>query len=136
MITHVYLADFLKKCEEALLQLEEARREANEELVKARENIRILEDQTVAVEAQVLTTRMFMDSYNNPSSSEIPFGGDEVEELFDKRLEGRDGESREETRQFRQEVYLRESMDVIEEIDALNETTEEVLPGENPEVSS
>ena len=89
----------------------------------------------MAVEAQVLTTKMFMDSYNNPSSSEIPVGGDEIEELFDKRLEGRDGESREDTRKDRQKVYLKESMDIIEEVDALNETTEEVLPGEDPEVS-
>ncbi len=135
MITHVYLEEFLTKCEDALLQVREAQRDANEQLALAQENIRILEDQTVAVDAQVLTTKMFMDSYNNPSSSEIPFGGDKIEELFDKRLEGRDGESREDTRKDRQKVYLKESMDIIEEVDALNETTEEVLPGEDPEVS-
>lgn len=134
MITHAQLEDFVTKCEEGLQLVAEAYKVTLDELALAEENKRIQEEQTIAIEAQILTLRQLMDTKN--PVSEIPYAGDEIEELFDKRLEGRDGEGEEETKKFRQKVYLKEGLDLIEEMDALNEAENEVPSGEDTEVSS
>ncbi len=136
MITYTQLEDFVTKCEEGLEQVKEAYKITLDELALAEENKRMQEEQAIAIEAQILTLKQLMDTATNSPISELPFAEDKIEELFDERLEGRDGEGEEETKDFRKKVYLAESLDLIEEMDALNEEAKETPAGEGPEVSS
>jgi hypothetical protein len=123
MITYVHLQDFLDKCRDALQQTQEEYQKRLEKRKHIDEDIRISEDQIIAIEAQILTIEQLMDVEANPPKSELPFAGDDIEELFDKRLEGSDGATEEELLEQRQEVYKAEALDQVEMIDALNKET-------------
>jgi phage shock protein A len=125
MVTYKTLEVFLEKCKKALEEVEQ-------ELEKAKKDVRSYENSTVAIEAQISTLTQLMDVENNPSTVELPKAGDKIEELFDKRLGDPELPLADEMRAMRQEgVYKDEAMSSIE---ALDESNKENDAGENPEV--
>lgn len=136
MITYVQLEDFLTKCKTGLEQVNAAYKQTLEELAVIEQTKRMQEEQAIAIESQILTIEQLMDTENNPPKSELPFAGEEIEELHDKRLDGRKDMTPKEAHQEREDVYLMESLDTVEQIDELNETSKEAATGTNPEVDS
>jgi len=113
MITYKTLEVYFKKCEDAKDQVEK-------ELLSAKEHLRHMEDQKVAITAQMDTIKQLMDA-ENPPVIEIPAGGDKIEELFDERLGKAGLPGEEELRKMRQEgVYKSEALGIVDQIDDIN----------------
>lgn len=137
MVTYKTLEVFLAKVFDAIEQVKKVYKDKSEHKELLEEDLRLMAEQLIALEAQKETIQQLMDTENNPPMSELPFAGDDIEELFDKRLEGPEGLSLEEVHKDRQEgVYLKESLDMIEQLDILNEATKETSSGESPEVGT
>ena len=123
MVTYKTLEEWANKCRKALVEVELAHRNTEEQLG-------LLANQLIAVTTQIEMLEQLMDTENNPPTIELPFAGDGIEELFDKRLDGPEDLSQEEVHKNRQEhAYLREAMDSAKDIDAIN--TEEQSSREN-----
>ena len=116
MATHKTLEDFLEKCKGA-------KSKVDRELSTAREQLRYLEDSSVAIQAQIETLEQLMDS-ETPQKVEIPAAGEgEIEKLFDERLGKAELPNEEEMRSMRQEgVYKREASEIVDQIDEANST--------------
>jgi hypothetical protein len=128
MVTYKTLEDYLEKSQKALQEVQEA----DEEARKARDHYR---DQMIAIQSQIELTQQLMDVESNPPHVELPFAQDAIQVLFDNRLEGPDGLTPEEVLKDRQEgVYLREALETVEQIDAIN--SEKLSAGENSEGDS
>jgi len=106
------LEAYKNKCEAALAQVKAG-------LVEARESLELFEKQQTIIEAQLLTLDDLMRS---PPIVEMPIvESDDVEEMFDKRLETHDGSPDAEVYKERQDtVYRAEAMDAVEKLDELN----------------
>jgi hypothetical protein len=124
MVPYKTLEEFEKKCHAAVEKIQGVYREKTEQVEFLKEDLRLMDLQLAAVRGQIETLQQLMDTENNPPISDIPYAGDNIEELFDKRLDGPEGLSEEEVHEWRQEeVYKKESMDVVEMLDALNKET-------------
>ena len=124
MITYETLKTYKEKCEAALGEVSDA-------IVEARESLEMLEKQQIAIEAQIETLNNLMNTEENPPIVELPFAGpDDIEKVFDKRLETYDGSPPEEIYGERQDnVYLKEAMEAVDKLDAANrDNSEEDCP--------
>jgi len=115
MITHKTLEVYQAKCNDALKQIAEA-------IATKEEEIELLKKRRIAVQAQLEITEELMDTEANPPIVELPFAGDKIEELHEKRLDMFDDISPDDFYKYRQEnVYKKEALEGIEAIDAINE---------------
>jgi len=114
MVTYKTLEEWMSKCKKGLSEVELAHRNTKDALD-------VLSDQRIAVTAQIEMLETLMDTVANPPTIELPFAGDEIENLFEERLSGPEGLSPEEVHKDRQEhAYLREAMASVKDIDAVN----------------
>lgn len=106
------LEAYKNKCEAALAQVKAS-------LGETRESLELLEKQQVIIEAQLMTLDNLMEE---PPVVEMPLvEPEDVEEMFDKRLETHDGSSDAEVYKARQDtVYRAEAMEAVEKLDELN----------------
>ena len=90
------------------------------ELEKAREDVRVLESQSHIIYGQRMTLEQLLDYDSVPPTIEYPEAGEKIEEMHEKRLQGPQGLSEEETLKERKDVYFEEAMNNAREIDAVN----------------
>ena len=116
MTFHDTLQAYKDKCESSLNQILESIDETKEALV-------MLEKQGIAVTAQLETLN---DLMNTPPVVELPLiEPDDIEEMFDKRMETHDGGTEEEVLRVRQDtVYREEAMESVDKLDEINRTEE------------
>jgi len=113
MVTYRTLEDFLKKCQDGLVQVESL-------IVSARGQLRELELSEALINGQIQTLEQLMDT-DNKQSVELPMGGDKIEELFDERLGNPEFPDEKEMRKIRQEgVYKEEALGVVDQLDEIN----------------
>lgn len=106
-------------------------------LEAARRDLEELERQSWIIYGQIQTLEQLLDYDNVRPDIEYPVAGDEIEELHEKRLEGPQGMSEEETYQERKDVYFQEAMNNAREIDAVNkESAGEVAENDTEERES
>lgn len=125
MVTYKTLEVAKENVEAALEKVEEAKR-------KALEDWRHFDKQEAVIAGQLIVLNQLMDIENNPPTIEIPMAEEKIEEMFERRLEGPPGVTEEELHRSRQDVYLQEALDVVEQLDALNKESS----GENAEEDS
>jgi len=122
MIPFKTLETFLEKCEKAYTDVQKAREDKLELIKQAEESRGLMRDQLIAIDAQIGTLKELMNIQDNPPLVEIPVASDEeIEELFDKRLDMFDGITAEKFYQDRQDnTYKKEAMKMVEDLDAIN----------------
>lgn len=114
-MTYTQLEIYQDKCIDALEQIAEA-------IATKEEEIELLKMRRIAAQAQLEIVEELMDTKTNPPIQELPFAGEEIEELHDKRLDMFEDVEPEDFYKYRQEgVYKREAMKYIDGIDAINE---------------
>jgi DNA repair exonuclease SbcCD ATPase subunit len=114
MTYHNTISAYLKKCQDAATEIEESL----ENLETTRKAQR---DQLMVVSGQIAALEALLDPDLN-HNVEMPFAGDDIEELHAKRLEGQDGLDQDEVRKFREKhAYVRESAGIVEQIHESNE---------------
>jgi len=120
MTTYETLKTYKDKCEVALGQVVDG-------LVEAHESIKLLEKQQIAIQAQIETLDDLMNVEENPPIVEVPLvAPEDIEEMFDKRMETHDGSSPEGVYAARQDnVYRGEAMAAVEVLDAANRAKSE-----------
>jgi hypothetical protein len=123
MTYHNTLTAYLKKCQEAHDAIVAKRKEEYDQIVVLEQARKEQRDQLLVVSGQIAALEALLDPDIN-HAVELPFAGDDIEELHDKRLEGQDGLDQDEVRKFReQHAYLRESTGIVEQIHEANEGT-------------
>lgn len=112
MTFHDTLQTYKNKAEASLKQVIDS-------IDSTKEALEMLEKQGIAITAQLETIDELM---NAPPVVELPYAGEEnIEELFEKRLDTHDGTAVEEVFEDRQEnVYFKEAMDTVEKLDEHN----------------
>jgi len=133
MVTYKTLEDYLQKCKTNMMDVQKKHKDQLEVIKEAEEQRDVLRNHLIAIQAQIETLQQLMDVEKNPPHIELPMAEDKIEEMFDERLEGPEGLSESDTRKARQDVYLKESLDAVEDIHAIN--TEEQSAGEDPQVN-
>lgn len=119
MITYETLKTYKDKCKGALQEVVDA-------IAEAEKSLEMLGRQGIAITAQIETLETLMDREGSPPIVELPFvGPEDIEEMFDKRLDTHDGSSKEEAYQERQDVYRIEAMESVEALDELNNRGED-----------
>ena len=123
MVTYKTLEEWMSRCKKGLSGVDLAHRNTKDALD-------VLSNQRVAITAQIEMLEVLMDTVGNPPAVEVPFAGDEIDTLFEERLNGPEDLSQEEVHKDRQEnAYLTEAMASAKDIDAIN--TEEQSAREN-----
>jgi len=134
MITLKTLELFLEKCNSAEAEVVKARAEKFDQIKRLEGERAALLDQLKVIAGQMSAINDLIN-IGEHHAVELPFAGDEIEEMHEKRLEGYKGQSAEEVRRFREDAaYRRESMDIVEQLDEANKAGAD--KGDNPEVDS
>ena len=136
MITLKTLELYLEKCKDAEGQVVAARAEKYEQIRALESEREALLDQLKVISGQQAVLGDLMNIGEN-HNVELPFAGDDIEELHDTRLEGYKGKSLEEVRKFREDkAYSRESMEIVGQIDESNRAESAGDEGGSTEVDS
>jgi len=122
MIPFKTLEAFLEKCEGAYEDVRKARDDKLESIKQLEKDRGLMRDQLIAISAQMDTLKELMNIQDNPPLVEIPMAPEEdIEELFDKRLDMFEGIGPDEFYKKRQEnTYKKEAMRMVEDLDAIN----------------
>ena len=136
MITLKTLEAYLEKCKEAEGKVVEAREQKFEQIKELEAQREQLLDQLKVISGQISTINYLMN-IGEDHTVELPFAGDAIEEIHEKRLEGYKGASRDEVKRFREDkAYRRESMDIVEQMDEFNNAEDAEMEGSSPENDS
>lgn len=118
MIPYKTLEAFKARCEEGLEQVKAQRKSQEEELAT-------LKRQEAYIEGEIYAIEQLMSMPNQEKVVELPFAGDEIEKLFEERLETYPGMTPGEVYKERRDVaYRKEAMDAVEMLDAVNRDKE------------
>jgi len=119
MVTYETLKVWLAKCQAGLKEVVAAQD-------AAAKNVRDLDRQRAAVEAQIYVLEQLMNIENNPPTVELPFAKEKIQELYDERLADREAKRAKEIYEDRQErTYKREALDTAHQIDHVNRIEKE-----------
>ena len=120
MVTYETLEEYRNKCATFLEELAAERDKGYEEIMAIEAQRKELLDQQLVVSGQIEALDQLMDIEKNPPIVELPMHGDNVEEEFEKRLDGPEGMSEEEVKESRKPVYLHEAVRAVEDISDAN----------------
>ena len=135
MTYHDTIQAFLEKCYASKEEVEQSRASLFEQIKQLEETRKQQYDQLLVVSGQIVALEALLDP-DVDHNVELPHGKENLEEMYERRLEGQDGLSEEEVRQFREKhAYQREAEAIVGQIHETNTGTgEEATDGfEDPE---
>ena len=122
MVTYETLVTYLNKLDEAYKATNKAYQTQLAQIKITQGYASENRDRLIAIDAQRITVKELMDIEKTPPVVDLPFAGDEIQELYDNRLKGNQDVSEDELLAFRQDdIYSLESEHTAEFLHELNE---------------